>query len=79
VSVFTCEVKDGASGVQLEVARTAVKRLKTLKHPSVLTFQGSPCPGSGPHSFYADPDPVCKIIRGSGSGLDFFQKLVLFA
>ena len=41
VSVFTCDSKDGASQVQLDVARTAVKRLKTLKHPSVLTYLGS--------------------------------------
>jgi hypothetical protein len=39
--VFTCDSKDGASQVQLDVARTAVKRLKTLKHPSVLTYLGS--------------------------------------
>ena len=39
--MFTCDSKDGASQVQLDVARTAVKRLKTLKHPSVLTYLGS--------------------------------------
>jgi len=41
VSVFTCDVKDGASDTQLEVARTAVKKLKTLKHPSILTYISS--------------------------------------
>jgi len=38
VSIFSCDSKDGASATQLEVARAAVKRLKTLRHPSVLTF-----------------------------------------
>jgi len=41
VSVFVCDSKDGASSTQLDVARAAVKRLKTLKHPSVLTYIGS--------------------------------------
>eukprot|EP00090_Calanus_glacialis_P001999 TRINITY_DN11500_c0_g1_i1.p1 TRINITY_DN11500_c0_g1~~TRINITY_DN11500_c0_g1_i1.p1 ORF type:complete len:779 (-),score=257.03 TRINITY_DN11500_c0_g1_i1:196-2532(-) len=38
VSIFSCDAKDGASATQLDVARAAVKRLKTLRHPSVLTF-----------------------------------------
>ena len=37
-SVFVCDTKSGASNTQLDVARAAVKRLKTLRHPSVLTF-----------------------------------------
>jgi len=41
VSVFTCDSKDGASDVQLDIARSAVKRLKTLKHPSILTYIAS--------------------------------------
>jgi len=38
VSIFSCDAKDGASATQLDVARAAVKRLKTLRHPSVLTY-----------------------------------------
>jgi len=38
VSIFSCDAKDGASSTQLDVARAAVKRLKTLRHPSVLTY-----------------------------------------
>lgn len=38
VSVFSCDTKTGASTTQLEVAKGAIKRLKTLKHPSVLTY-----------------------------------------
>ncbi|XP_023343193.1 N-terminal kinase-like protein isoform X2 [Eurytemora carolleeae] len=41
VSVFSCDSKDGASDVQLDIARSAVKRLKTLKHPCILTFIAS--------------------------------------
>lgn len=37
VSVFIFDVK-GCTDVQLEVARAAVKRLKTLRHPSILTY-----------------------------------------
>lgn len=38
VSIFVCDTKYGASSTQLDVARAAVKRLKTLRHPSVLTY-----------------------------------------
>jgi len=38
VSVFSCDTKTGASTTQLELAKGAIKRLKTLKHPSVLTY-----------------------------------------
>lgn len=38
VAVFSCDMKDGASQTQLDIARAAVKRLKTLRHPSVLTY-----------------------------------------
>lgn len=37
VSVFIFDIK-GSTDVQLEVARAAVKRLKTLRHPSILTY-----------------------------------------
>jgi SCY1-like protein 1 len=40
VSVFVFDVKNG-SETQLDVARTAVKRLKTLRHPSILTYLDS--------------------------------------
>ncbi|ERL88617.1 hypothetical protein D910_06002 [Dendroctonus ponderosae] len=40
VSVFVYDLKSG-SDAQLEVAKGAVKRLKTLRHPSVLTFLDS--------------------------------------
>ncbi|XP_076052648.1 N-terminal kinase-like protein yata isoform X2 [Oratosquilla oratoria] len=40
VSVFVCEVRDGNT-THLDVARAAVKRLKTLRHPSILTFVDS--------------------------------------
>ncbi|XP_043214943.1 N-terminal kinase-like protein [Amphibalanus amphitrite] len=36
VSVFVCDAKD--SPAQLELAKTAVKRLKTLRHPGVVTY-----------------------------------------
>ena len=57
VAIFSCDMKDGASQTQLDIARSAVssrgqtslsislhicraavKRLKTLRHPSVLTY-----------------------------------------
>jgi len=38
VAIFSCDTKDGASQTQLDIARAAVKRLKTLRHPSVLTY-----------------------------------------
>lgn len=40
VSVFMYDIKSG-SETQLEVAKGAVKRLKTLRHPSVLMFLDS--------------------------------------
>uniref|UniRef100_A0A1B6CN54 N-terminal kinase-like protein n=1 Tax=Clastoptera arizonana TaxID=38151 RepID=A0A1B6CN54_9HEMI len=40
VSVFAFDVKNN-SEVQLELARSAVKRLKTLRHPSVLIYLDS--------------------------------------
>ncbi|KAG7200109.1 hypothetical protein KM043_000554 [Ampulex compressa] len=40
VSVFVYEVKNG-SEQHLEVARSAVKRLKTLRHPSILAYLDS--------------------------------------
>ncbi|XP_043271661.1 N-terminal kinase-like protein [Venturia canescens] len=36
VSVFVFDVKNGEG--QLEIARSTVKRLKTLRHPSILTY-----------------------------------------
>lgn len=40
VSVFVFDIKTG-SETQLEIAKAAVKRLKTLRHPSVLTYLDS--------------------------------------
>ncbi|XP_034941387.1 N-terminal kinase-like protein [Chelonus insularis] len=40
VSVFVFDIKAGGE-VQLEIARNAVKRLKTLRHPSILTYVDS--------------------------------------
>ncbi|XP_017769232.1 PREDICTED: N-terminal kinase-like protein [Nicrophorus vespilloides] len=40
VSVFVFDIKSG-SETQLDVAKAAVKRLKTLRHPSVLTYLDS--------------------------------------
>ncbi|XP_008207719.1 N-terminal kinase-like protein isoform X2 [Nasonia vitripennis] len=40
VSVFVFQVKPGAE-YQLEIARAAVKRLKTLRHPSILAYLDS--------------------------------------
>jgi len=40
VSVFIYDVKNG-SDAQLEIARAALKRLKTLRHPSILTYLDS--------------------------------------
>jgi hypothetical protein len=40
VSVFVFDVKNG-SETQLDIAKTAVKRLKTLRHPSILTYLDS--------------------------------------
>ena len=38
VSVFILDAKVGSSDTQLELAKAHVKRLKTLRHPNVLTF-----------------------------------------
>nr|XP_015837072.1 PREDICTED: N-terminal kinase-like protein [Tribolium castaneum] len=40
VSVFVFDIK-GGSETQLEIAKAAVKRLKTLRHPSILTYLDS--------------------------------------
>ncbi|KAK0164096.1 hypothetical protein PV328_002760 [Microctonus aethiopoides] len=40
VSVFVFDIKSGGE-TQLEIARNAVKRLKTLRHPSILTYVDS--------------------------------------
>ncbi|XP_054264918.1 N-terminal kinase-like protein isoform X2 [Macrosteles quadrilineatus] len=40
VSVFVFDIKS-SNEIQLELARSAVKRLKTLRHPSVLTYLDS--------------------------------------
>lgn len=40
VSVFVYDIKNG-SETKLEIAKSAVKRLKTLRHPSVLQFLDS--------------------------------------
>lgn len=40
VSVFVYDIK-GGSETKLEIARAAVKKLKTLRHPSILQFLDS--------------------------------------
>ncbi|CAG2063101.1 unnamed protein product, partial [Timema podura] len=40
VSVFVFDVRNG-SDTQFDVAKAAVKRLKTLRHPSILTYLDS--------------------------------------
>lgn len=40
MSVFVFDIKNG-SETQLETAKVAIKRLKTLRHPSVLTYLDS--------------------------------------
>uniref|UniRef100_A0A182Q1K3 N-terminal kinase-like protein n=1 Tax=Anopheles farauti TaxID=69004 RepID=A0A182Q1K3_9DIPT len=40
VSVFTYEIKSGTD-IKLELAKSALKRLKTLRHPSILQFLDS--------------------------------------
>ncbi|KAG7172298.1 N-terminal kinase-like protein-like [Homarus americanus] len=37
VSLFLCDIKDGNSAY-LDVAKAAVKKLKTLRHPCILTY-----------------------------------------
>ncbi|XP_030764684.1 N-terminal kinase-like protein isoform X2 [Sitophilus oryzae] len=40
VSIFVYDIKSG-SDAQLDIAKAAVKRLKTLRHPSILTYLDS--------------------------------------
>jgi len=40
-SVFSCDFKDGVNEIQIDIARNACKRLKTLKHPCILTYIAS--------------------------------------
>lgn len=40
VSVFVYDIKNG-SETKLEIAKSSIKRLKTLRHPSVLQFLDS--------------------------------------
>ena len=40
MSIFTYEIKSG-SEAQVELARASLKRIKTLRHPSVLQFVDS--------------------------------------
>ncbi|XP_071533410.1 N-terminal kinase-like protein [Panulirus ornatus] len=40
VSLFICDVKDGNSSY-LDIAKSAVKKLKTLRHPCILTYMDS--------------------------------------
>lgn len=40
VSIFICDSKDGNT-THLEVAKSAIKRLKTLRHPCILTYVDS--------------------------------------
>lgn len=40
VSVFVFDIKNGGEQ-QLDIARAAVKRLKTLRHPSILAYLDS--------------------------------------
>ncbi|KAF7266767.1 N-terminal kinase-like protein yata [Rhynchophorus ferrugineus] len=40
VSIFVYDIKSG-SEAQLDIAKAAVKRLKTLRHPSILTYLDS--------------------------------------
>lgn len=37
VSIFAFDVKS-ASDIQLQTAKTSLKRIKTLRHPNILTF-----------------------------------------
>lgn len=38
VSIFILDAKTGGNNTQLEIAKSAVKRLKTLRHPNILTY-----------------------------------------
>lgn len=40
VSIFTYDIKNG-SDIKLEIAKSAMKRLKTLRHPSILQYLDS--------------------------------------
>lgn len=40
MSIFVYDLKSG-SDAQLEIAKASVKRLKTLRHPSILTYLDS--------------------------------------
>lgn len=40
VSVFVYDIKNG-SDIKLEIAKSAMKRLKTLRHPSILQYLDS--------------------------------------
>lgn len=40
MSLFICDVKDGNS-TYLDIAKAAVKKLKTLRHPCILTYVDS--------------------------------------
>lgn len=40
MSIFVFDIKNG-SETQFDVGKTAVKRLKTLRHPSILTYLDS--------------------------------------
>jgi len=37
VTVFVYDIRNG-NETQLEICKNAVKRLKTLRHPSILTY-----------------------------------------
>jgi len=67
VSIFVCDSKSGASNTQLDVARSAVKRLKTLRHPSVLTFIAE-C--DSPTSVLLATEPVSPLSEHLGEILD---------
>ena len=41
VSIFVYDIKSAASDTKLEIAKTCVKKLKTLRHPSILQYLDS--------------------------------------
>ena len=41
VSIFILDVKTSGSDTQIELAKAALKRLKTLRHPNILTYVDS--------------------------------------
>ena len=67
VSIFVCDTKGGASATQLDVAAAAVKRLKTLRHPSVLTFLAD-C--ETPSSVLLATEPVLPLAEHLGVLMD---------